>query len=342
MLVACAEKSIEVAPANGGACDRPETGCACAPGSSPVACFEPDELGADGEVLCSEGTRRCESGRWSECRDVRSYRADARALARGTALVDPNASPRTCSICDVQCFEVTDPLLSADGGPDSSVTYAPGGGLTLAEGVAGPSMGPSGPVRTGCVGLDDCCDTLIAVPSLRSACQAANTGVDALCDDAHRLFCSDVTLAAVTPCVAGANPLDTDCDGIPDLVDECTPADFSAAACDGRFLPLPTPNTNPAIFHVLDIGRSANDPLQIEFKLRNADVYFLLDTSDTMSEERDELVRSLTGTRVADCALLKNCCAPLSGSAKSKCDLRVEADDQGACLADQAKYCTAP
>ena len=79
VLVACAEKPIAVAPAGGGACARPQTGCACVPGSADVACFEPDELGEDGEVICSEGTRRCESGRWSECRDVRSYPADARA-----------------------------------------------------------------------------------------------------------------------------------------------------------------------------------------------------------------------------------------------------------------------
>src|SRR6186997_2964895 len=108
VLVACAEKPLPSTPAAGGECTRPETGCACAPDTPPVACFEADELAAGGEVICREGTRRCDSGHWSACRDVHRYPASARVQT--AALINPNATPKTCSICDVQCFEVTDPL----------------------------------------------------------------------------------------------------------------------------------------------------------------------------------------------------------------------------------------
>jgi hypothetical protein len=135
------------------------------------------------------------------------------------------------------------------------------------------------------------------------------------------------------------SPLDDDCDGIPDAVDQCTDATVTSdPACGGSTWPLP-PNTHDTVFHVLDEGRSASDALQISYRVRSADVYFLLDTSDTMSEERDELLKALTGTRLVDCALLKNCCDALSGTAKTNCMDKVDDDDQAKCLAAEPTYC---
>ena len=343
VLVACAERSGLEAPSGADGCARPEAGCACEPDSPPVACFETDQVDEHGEVVCREGTRHCEGGRWGACRDVRSYLASTRSNVG--ALINPSATPKTCSICDLQCFELTDPLLAADAGADSAVSYAPGGGLTVGTGDGGTVVA-SGPVLTGCAGLTQCCDQLQAVPALRAACMSANTGVAAECDDAHRLFCSDVVLPAGTPCVAGANPNDLDCDGIPDLVDRCLPSNYmTEPACAGSTMPLPG-NTHPAIFHVLDRGRSASDALQIEYKLRNADVYFLLDTSDTMSEERSALTDSLTMNNVAECALLKNCCDEITVPATKAACMSVansrSSTAQATCLTRQATYCPAP
>src|SRR5262245_3876378 len=88
VLVACVEKPLQSSPAaSRNECTRPETGCACDPGTAPVACFEPDEIDQDGEVTCREGTRRCEDAYWSACRDVRSYPASARTGHGKAALI---------------------------------------------------------------------------------------------------------------------------------------------------------------------------------------------------------------------------------------------------------------
>ncbi|HEX2677410.1 MAG TPA: hypothetical protein VHM19_12235, partial [Polyangiales bacterium] len=339
-FAACVNPSSRFgAAASSASCTRPETGCACAPDSAPEPCFEPDQAGEDGAVLCREGTRSCEAGRWSECRDVRTYRASA---AQRAALVDPNSAPKNCSICDVRCFEVTDPLLAADGG-SGDLAYAKGKGLILPQGDAGSGDGgvpADAGLQTGCAGLERCCDELSENTTLSDACRSADSGDDKACDDAHALFCADAKLSAPSSaCVAGANPLDDDCDGIPDAVDQCTNATVATDPdCAGSTWPLP-PNTHDTVFHVLDEGRGASDALQISYRVRSADVYFLLDTSDTMSEERDQLLKSLTGTRLVDCALLKNCCDVLSGSAKTNCMGKVNGDDQAKCLAAEPTYC---
>ena len=53
-------------------------------------------------------------------------------------------------------------------------------------------------------------------------------------------------------------------------------------ACNGSVLPLPTTN-NQTIFHVLDKGETGTNSLEIGFRVQNADVYFLMDMSDTMA-----------------------------------------------------------
>src|SRR5690606_33569449 len=56
----------------------------------------------------------------------------------------------------------------------------------------------------------------------------------------------------------------------------------------------PFESENQAIFMDLDPGQSGEQSLNIGFKLRAADIYFYLDMTDTMTDERDNLIASLT------------------------------------------------
>lgn len=82
-------------------------------------------------------------------------------------------------------------------------------------------------------------------------------------------------------CVVGADPADMDCDGIPDLYD-------------------PYPNQKPfqtdneAIFFHLGPGQTGTSTVDLTFFLKTADIYFLLDQTGSMSEERDNLHAGLT------------------------------------------------
>jgi hypothetical protein len=83
------------------------------------------------------------------------------------------------------------------------------------------------------------------------------------------------------PCVVGADPTDMDCDGIPDQYD-------------------PYPNTKPfqtdnqALFFQLGPGQTGTGSLGLEFYLKTADIYFLLDQTGSMAEERENLHAALT------------------------------------------------
>jgi hypothetical protein len=112
------------------ACARPEVGCACDEQSEPEACFLGDQPLGDGRVMCTEGTRFCRGGAWSQCEDVHTYVVTPDpSLA---ALVNTDAAPENCSICDVKCFKVRDPLTFVDSGlPGNNVSSVPGGGLSI-------------------------------------------------------------------------------------------------------------------------------------------------------------------------------------------------------------------
>ena len=98
----------------------------------------------------------------------------------------------------------------------------------------------------------------------------------------------------------------------------------------------------------MDIGETGSDSINISFKLRNADVYFMLDMTNTMKEERDNLIASLTTGNVVNCAHLNQCCNRLTSSAtKAACQAELamytnqagKSDDQAKCLTAQSTYC---
>lgn len=54
-------------------CAQPNENCACAPGTMPLMCTPPDIRVDGGVLVCSEGTRYCRDGRWSECEIIGQY-----------------------------------------------------------------------------------------------------------------------------------------------------------------------------------------------------------------------------------------------------------------------------
>ena len=314
-------------------CAQPELGCACAD-TTPASCFLADRSLPGGDVMCSEGTRYCRAGVWSACEDVHSYVVASRADTQ--AIVDPTATQATCSICDLKCFKVVDNLLSDGGTAGGNVAFAAGGGLTLQPGdggILGMTADAGGSSLTGCPAMMACCTTLSGV--VKTACDmTAAIGDNTRCDVERATYCPNNTVSGpVVGCTLGSGA-DKDCDGIPDVVDY-----------PGK--PLTTSN-NQAIFHQLDIGETAQNSLDISFKLRNADVYFLLDMTATMREERDNLIASLTDGNVINCAHLNQCCNKQTDPMKlAACQAAVasytnrpgKADDQAKCLAQQPNFC---
>ena len=282
-------------------CAYPEAGCDCAEGTQPIACFLTDTMLEGGDVMCREGTRYCRKGLWSACEDVHSYvvTPDSNALA----LISGDAAPVNCSMCDVKCFKVRDQLLATGGPPGSGVSYSGDGGLQLAQrdgGMGGTGgtggSGGTGSVPVGCTGLTACCSTLAGAPEAQSACVQArmDAGDDAECNAALRVYCPSVITGPLDGCKVGASDFDIDCDGIPDALDECTPDTVATNPdCNGSVLPISTTN-NQTIFHVLNKGETGTNSLEVGFRVQNADVYFLMDMSNTMAEERDRLIAEMT------------------------------------------------
>jgi hypothetical protein len=94
---------------------------------------------------------------------------------------------------------------------------------------------------------------------------------------------------------------DSDGDGVPDAYDQY-PAD---AACDGyseQGGACALPETNGGIFHVLEFGGPAvSNNLDIQTQVRTADIYFLMDTTQSMQGEINNLKSALTsGNYIAD------------------------------------------
>ncbi|MEY4578818.1 MAG: hypothetical protein RL701_3521, partial [Pseudomonadota bacterium] len=316
-------------------CAQPELGCACTATNTPISCFLPAADLPGGDITCREGTRYCRAGVWSGCESVHEY-----VLARSVdtqRVVNPDAGHGPCNECDIKCHQVVDNLLVDGGTAGGDVAFGPGGGLTLlpGDGGAGGMTVDAGPALTGCTGLKACCSTLSGV--LKTTCDLTANNIlstDVVCQAELLVYCpSGEVDGPVVGCTLGKGP-DSDCDGIPDVVDY-----------PGK--PIATTN-NQTIFHQLDIGETGQNSLDLTFKLRNADVYFLVDMTNTMKEERDNLLSSLTTGNVINCAHLNQCCGRLTDMADQKScndafaaatNQAGKADDQNRCLAEEKKYC---
>ncbi len=224
-------------------CAHVVQGCPCEPGQPAISCFLEPTQTEDGRVVCHEGTRFCREGFWSDCESIRSYLAlDSDRL---TALVDPDAGAPQCNRCNPNCYRVSDPLDSVDGGIGSescnNVCWADGGGIRL---TTESEM--------------DICHNGEPKPPEPPICVAADPAND-------------------TP---GSDPYDDDCDGIPNAYDPNP---------DQR----PFDTTHQAIFARLGPGDTKSTSLKIPLRAPATDLYFLLDQSQTMSEERDALLAML-------------------------------------------------
>ena len=146
-------------PAEG--CDIPGMGCACARNRPPIPCNVP---APEGSALCFEGTRYCEDGVWSECRDILGF---AKPASYGAALLDPDVDHPQCSDCDAHCYRVED-TLDPSAGPLSGSLFSgisydvSGSGIALSSMVTPPDpIGPGnallmaiGPSGTGARSLE--------------------------------------------------------------------------------------------------------------------------------------------------------------------------------------------
>lgn len=54
-------------------CKQPQENCPCTPGTMPVKCDPPDIQVEGGVLVCSEGTRYCRDGRYSDCEIIGQY-----------------------------------------------------------------------------------------------------------------------------------------------------------------------------------------------------------------------------------------------------------------------------
>ena len=273
-------------------CAHPELGCPCATGQQPISCFGRDEALIDGNMMCHEGTRSCRDGVWSACEDMHGYVVTPDRTV--SALINPDAAPLNCSICDRNCFKITDPLLEADGGPDER-QLRPSGGLHLAEADGGTGMGGTadgGVTYSGCTGLSACCSTIDdVVPQAKASCN------DRRCRRRRRMPSGDPGVLPEHHRGAGQRVHDrrvsawtVDCDGIPGRARRVHAGDdCEQPALQGNILPLATTN-NQAIFHILDKGETGSNSLEIGFQVQNADIYFLMDMSGTMAERARRLV----------------------------------------------------
>lgn len=263
---------------------------ACVEGSK-QSCFLPDQRDPAGVTMCTEGTRECRAGAWSACENTQKY--PLTQLPDTQRLVDPSAGNPTCSLCDISCFQVIDTLSQADGLGDSDLTFASGGGLTLPT-AAAPVASDGGVVTPGCSELDRCCAGFSG--ALNSACMSVASGLDdAKCAEALSTYCPSGEISGPrTDCTLGTGE-DSDCDGIPNVVDETVGP------------PLPG-TSHRTIFHQLDIGETGDNTLDVGYKLSNADVYILFDATGTMASERQNLSDLLTTSNVVHCAQLAQCC----------------------------------
>lgn len=88
---------------------------------------------------------------------------------------------------------------------------------------------------------------------------------------------------ATYDCSVGLPP-DKDCDRIPDLYDNLEVTDAGGTVT----------SSFKSIFADLAPGQSVSQQFDLSFKITTADIYFYLDMSGSMAEERDQLIKDLT------------------------------------------------
>jgi hypothetical protein len=54
-------------------CKQPKLNCPCKPGTMPMKCDPPDMHVEGGTLVCSEGTRYCRDGFYSDCEIIGQY-----------------------------------------------------------------------------------------------------------------------------------------------------------------------------------------------------------------------------------------------------------------------------
>jgi hypothetical protein len=54
-------------------CAKPNLDCPCEPGTEPEWCKPKDEKVEGGLIVCSDGTRYCRDGAWSDCERIAQY-----------------------------------------------------------------------------------------------------------------------------------------------------------------------------------------------------------------------------------------------------------------------------
>jgi hypothetical protein len=54
-------------------CRQPKLNCPCKPGTMPMQCDPPDMRVEGGTLVCSEGTRYCRDGLYSDCEIIGQY-----------------------------------------------------------------------------------------------------------------------------------------------------------------------------------------------------------------------------------------------------------------------------
>lgn len=248
----CDDRNPSVTDQCFGACSEPSNGCPCN-GEAPVQCFLDSSANPDGTTMCHEGTRHCRAGTWGVCEDVHSYSVVPRQDTRLLADVVPRR--QFCSDCDQNCFVARDELGFVDGGipmawANPEVEQIPAGGITKRRSSdAGVMMVDAGP------GMFP--DGAVSVWPIPDA----------------------------GPCLVG-DPLDTDCDNIPNYYDPNPTV---------RTIPFDSPH--PTIVATTANNIAVNvDINTFEFRLTEADVYFALDVTRNQDVERQAFIDAINNT----------------------------------------------
>jgi len=128
-----------IAADGGSACARPDEGCACEAGASPITCYG-EPLNDPSGIICNEGAMYCRDGFWSACETIRTYTLPPAPAALVTG-------PSPCNPCNPDCSISTDYPTTGDLTPSTStnVEYDPSaGGITLRSlGITGGSLADS-------------------------------------------------------------------------------------------------------------------------------------------------------------------------------------------------------
>ena len=211
---------------------------------------------SDGTRLCREGTMTCRSGQLSACEGLRTYAApeQARAERRGR----PGRAAAQLQLVRREVLLDRGPAAHrADDGRwrglwvERRVCSSP-------RAWAGQWSQSTAAFRSPAAARSPIAARACRVRPLR-ATPAERWSPPATSPPARtrsRSTARPWSPVRSTGCMLGACPLDMDCDGIPDALDECTPRDGrNNPACNGSVLPLPTTN-NQTIFHVLDQGET--------------------------------------------------------------------------------------